>query len=148
MKFCDNGVPTACDLATVYITIQGVGSGCNIIFAGDPESPHKGYGFSPNGDGVNDFFVIEGLEFCYPDYQIEIYNRYGNVVFDYAHSGDSNSSPTLWDGRSTGRMTINKDEVLPVGTYFYIIYFNNDISTPNNPNDDRKPKQGYVYLTK
>jgi hypothetical protein len=70
---------------------------------------------------------------------LEVYNRWGNIVFDYKHDGNPNNTPKWWDGTSYGRLTINKGEVLPVGTYFYIIY-------PNSENV--KAVSGYIYLTK
>ena len=63
--------------------------------------------FSPNGDNINDKWIIENLA-NYIDKRVEIFNRYGQSIFyslDY-------SKP--WDGTFKG-----KD--LPVGVYFYII---------------------------
>jgi gliding motility-associated-like protein len=128
-------------VATARITIVtgGTLSECYTIFPGYGSNENEGYGFSPNGDGFNDYFEIENIQSCFPDYQMEIYNRWGNIVFDYKHNGNENSEPEWWDGRSYGRLTINKGEVLPAGTYFYIIYLNKD---------NLKPVSGYVYLTK
>ena len=93
-------------------------------------------GFSPDGDGINDTFEIEFLEVLYPNFSMEIVNRYGNKVFEYEHDGNPNTTPMWWDGFSTGRWNMDNLE-LPVGTYFYTIYFNND---------ERKPQTGWVYL--
>jgi large repetitive protein len=83
-----------CDTAVVKIKII-----CNGI---------KVYsGFSPNGDGVNDFLIIEGLD-KFPKHKLEVYNRWGNAVLvtkDYKSD---------WGGTWT-------DKKLPDGTYFYII---------------------------
>ena len=65
--------------------------------------------FSPNGDGTNDRLWINCLE-SYPDNWIEIYNRYGNLVFEARNMTPDNT----WDG------TRNNQEV-PDGTYFYIL---------------------------
>ena len=92
--------------------------------------------FTPNGDGYNDTFVIPALA-NYPNFKLTIYNRYGNIVYKYANKGRVN--PIWWDGHSTGRMTINKNKIVPVGTYFYIIDFNDDT---------KKPLQGWIYLNK
>lgn len=62
-------------------------------------------GFSPNGDGINDTFVIRGLEGL-SDVTIKIFNRWGNVVFENNHYGDGN----FWDGGDSTD-----------GTYFYIL---------------------------
>jgi gliding motility-associated-like protein len=63
--------------------------------------------FSPNGDGENDFFEILGIEF-YPNCNVTIVNRYGLKLF----SSDGYNQP--WDGTYKG-------ELLPMGSYFYVI---------------------------
>jgi gliding motility-associated-like protein/uncharacterized repeat protein (TIGR01451 family) len=70
-------------------------------------------GFSPNGDGINDLFVIRGIS-NYSNNSINIYNRWGDKVFE--------ASPYLntWDGKTTLGITIGGDQ-LPIGTYFYIL---------------------------
>jgi gliding motility-associated-like protein len=72
--------------------------------------------FSPNGDGVNDTYVIVGLEY-YPKNSILIYNRWGTLVYE--------SSPyrNNWDGRSQADM--NWGEELPEATYYYILDLGN-----------------------
>lgn len=70
-------------------------------------------GFSPNGDGVNDLFVIRGIA-SYPNNHFTVFNRWGNPVFD----GDSYMS--TWDGTATEGLQVGGDE-LPTGTYFYIL---------------------------
>jgi len=64
-------------------------------------------GFSPNGDNINDLFIVEGLEDTVED-KIAIFNRWGNLVFS------STNYQNDWDGRWNG-------EDLPDGTYFYVI---------------------------
>ncbi len=63
-------------------------------------------GFSPNNDGVNDTFVIEGLG-VNPDNHLTIFNRYGNQV--YTKEGYRNDWNGTWNGNN-----------LPDGTYFYL----------------------------
>ncbi|WP_435416492.1 gliding motility-associated C-terminal domain-containing protein, partial [Polaribacter aestuariivivens] len=92
--------------------------------------------FSPNDDGVNDTFVIPALS-KYPNFKLEIYNRWGNQVYDYENRGKT--SPDWWNGYSTGRLTLNDSKPVPVGTYYYIIYFNDG---------SRKPITGWVYLNR
>ncbi|MCF6279166.1 MAG: Ig-like domain-containing protein [Flavobacteriaceae bacterium] len=96
-------------------------------------------GFTPNGDGTNDVFEIEHLQVLYPNFSMEIVNRWGNIVYKYTHNGDEASTPQWWDGFSTGRMTLNDTEMAPTGTYFYAIYFNKD---------GREPQSGWIYLRK
>jgi gliding motility-associated-like protein len=88
-------------------------------------------GFSPNGDGVNETFQIIDIEFLFPNYSLEIFNRYGNVLF----KGDINRP--AWDGKNSNTNFINGDT--PTGVYFYVIHYNKD----NLP-----PKQGQLYLNR
>ena len=62
-----------------------------------------------NGDGVNDTWEIANIE-NFPDVEILIYNRWGNLVWK------SSGYPKQWDGTN-----YRNGEVLPDGTYFYII---------------------------
>jgi gliding motility-associated-like protein len=67
-------------------------------------------GFTPNGDGTNDTWVIDYI-YLFPECEVEVYNRWGELLFR------SVGYNTPWDGRYDG-----KD--LPVGTYYYIIKLN------------------------
>ncbi len=66
-------------------------------------------GFSPNGDGVNDVWVIPSLE-DYPNVIVEVYNRWGQQVFRSVGYRDP------WDGTFEG-------ELLPNASYYYVIDF-------------------------
>jgi len=101
------------------------GTPCNIV-------PN---GFSPNGDGKNDRLVIPALS-TYMNFEMQVFNRQGNLVYEYRRGGAL--SPDWWDGRSSGQLNLSGD-VLPAGTYFYLIKFNRD---------ERKPETGWVYLNK
>ncbi len=89
-------------------------------------------GFSPNGDGINDVFEIIDAEFVYEDYIVEIYNRYGTLIY----KGGKNDEP--WNGTCTESRSFG-NKVMPNGVYFYIINFNKD---------DISPIQGRVYLNR
>lgn len=89
-------------------------------------------GFSPNGDGINDTYSLENVQFLYEDYTIEIYNRYGNLVY----IGDN--STRSWDGTSNQGGALG-DGVLPNGVYFYIFNYNRD---------NVQPVQGRIYLNR
>ena len=65
-------------------------------------------GFSPNGDLVNDEFIIEGLDNA-AQKKIKILNRWGGIVYS------SNNYDNKWNGTN-----INGD-ILPDDTYFYIL---------------------------
>lgn len=81
-------------------------------------------GLSPNGDMVNDTWIIDGIE-AYPNNDIKVYNRWGNLV----HHTKGYKNATAWDLRWEG-----KD--LPDGTYFYLI----DLG------DGDAPFQGYLQI--
>lgn len=134
--------------ATVYGTSNGVvvtalSRNSNNILEGGTVLPIVGCAIevfnavSPNGDGDNDVFYIRGLE-CYPDNTVEIYNRWGVLVFERT---SYNNSDRAFKGVSEGRVTINKSEELPVGTYFYIFKYKD---TDSNTHE----KAGYLYLNR
>ncbi|CAA9200109.1 hypothetical protein FLACOL7796_03034 [Flavobacterium collinsii] len=89
-------------------------------------------GFSPNGDNVNDTFRIPDIDFLYPDYTLEIFNRYGNIMFK------GNKNKPNWDGRNSEAAGFG-DGIVPNGVYFYVINFNKD---------NRRPQQGRLYLNR
>ncbi len=98
-----------------------------IVLIGDLLVPT---GFSPDGDNINDFFAIQGLE-SYPDNELQIFNRWGNTVY----TKKAYSSLDYWGGAPNvgGLLPGNK---VPVGTYFYILKL--------NAND--KPITGYITI--
>lgn len=93
-------------------TISIVVNSCDVAEFFIPE------GFSPNGDGTNDLFVIRGI-LDYPGNTFVIFNRWGNKVYE--------ASPYLnsWDGTCKFGLRVGSDE-LPIGTYFYILDLHND----------------------
>ncbi len=70
--------------------------------------------FSPNGDGINDLFVIEGLE---EGDEIAIYNRWGIKVYEFVNINDA------WDGRTTSGQKCS------TGVYYYFIKRKNNEKT-------------------
>jgi gliding motility-associated-like protein len=66
---------------------------------------------TPNGDGVNDFLVIDCLG-LYPYNHLGIYNRWGDRVNSFVNY---NNADKVWRGTNT------KGEVLPDGTYYYVM---------------------------
>jgi len=86
-------------------------------------------GFSPNDDGINDYFKITCLH-NYPDARIEIYNRWGNIVYEQENYGNTDRWGDIdawWGGYSNHKWTWGANK-LPIGTYFYILEFNDGIS--------------------
>ncbi|RXM42176.1 gliding motility-associated C-terminal domain-containing protein, partial [Flavobacterium sp. YO12] len=100
--------------------------------------------FSPNGDGKNDVFVIDSIDdlTCYPGNTVEIYNRWGILVFE---TTNYNNETNAFDGTSRGRTTVKKSEGLPTGTYFYILNYK---SLNGNNEVQNNKKDGYLYLSK
>ena len=93
---------------------------------------------TPNNDQKNDYFIITGIE-DYPDNILQIYNRWGVLVFEVeGYPGGGNSE--AFRGFSNGRVTISKDEKLPSGTYYYVLSF------PGANNPGKKEFVGYLYL--
>jgi gliding motility-associated-like protein len=86
-------------------------------------------GFSPNDDTKNDWFNIQGLYNIFTEHELEIYNRYGDIIF----VGD-NEKP--WDG-TVNRGLNNHGSLVPIGTYYYILNL-------NDPN--YRQKVGWVYV--
>ena len=92
---------------------------------------------SPNGDGDNDVFYIRGLE-CYPDNTVEIFNRWGVLVFERDHY---NNDDRAFRGVSEGRVTVNQSEELPEGTYYYVFKY-------KDSNANVHQKAGYLYINR
>jgi gliding motility-associated-like protein len=117
---------------TVYpgnqtITVEVMNSaGCSEIGSIDirPCSPKEFFAniantFTPNNDGTNDTWLIDEV-LSYPQVEIEIFDRWGDLVWSSAPG-----YPVPWDGRN-----LDGREV-PMDSYFYVIHLN-DGSDPIN----------------
>lgn len=80
--------------------------------------------FTPNGDGVNDRWLIPSIE-GYDKVKLRVVNRYGQLVFE------TTDAKQTWDGKADGK-------ALPAGTYYYTLYIN----------DDKKGYSGWVLLAR
>jgi uncharacterized repeat protein (TIGR01451 family)/gliding motility-associated-like protein len=87
--------------------------------------------FSPNGDGVNDYFKIDCIS-RYPGNTLQVYNRWGNIVFQ------TKSYKNDWDGTPNGRAMVQPEDQLPVGTYYYVL----DLG------DGSEPRTDWLYLNR
>ena len=85
--------------------------------------------FSPDGDNINDFFVIKRIQ-TFPENELKVYNRWGHLV--YSKKGYDNS----WDGKSSEG---SAGDGLPSGSYFYTLSFNDGIT---------EAMQGYIVIRK
>jgi len=98
-------------------------------------------GITPDGDGMNDFFRIVGIE-EYPDNNMKIFNRWGVLVWETDGYGGSNGEENVFRGISDGRSTIRQGEMLPTGTYYYVL----TILGEDNPGESSYA--GYLYINR
>ncbi len=108
-EWCSQECPTACDTALVTLRVDGLGA-CTV--------PNI---FTPNNDGVNDYFDIPCLRADIVAY-LAVFNRWGDQVYE------SDRYNNQWDGQHNGKP-------LPDGTYFYLIRVAN-----------QRPLQGSVEI--
>jgi gliding motility-associated-like protein len=86
-------------------------------------------GFSPNGDGHNDFFEIDFLE-LYPANNLVVWDRWGKKVYEARNYNND------WDGTTNQAFALNKQ--LPTGTYYYEFTYYRGTAAHN--------RVGWVYL--
>ncbi|MEX0313908.1 MAG: gliding motility-associated C-terminal domain-containing protein [Allomuricauda sp.] len=108
----------------------------------DPPTPPDGdfqiyNGLTPNDDGLNDYFRIDGIE-NYPNNSLKIFNRWGVLIYEVASYGMNGN---LFDGLSSGRATIASEKELPSGTYYYILTFPEE-------NPGQESYTGYLYINR
>lgn len=89
--------------------------------------------FTPNGDGFNDSFFVEGLRDIFLNFKLSIFNRWGTLVWE----GNNNTND--WDGKSNQSNVISNGN-LPEGTYYYIL----NLNEPGFPD----PLTGWVFLNR
>jgi gliding motility-associated-like protein len=101
----------------------------------DPSELHIPNVFTPDGDGINDRFMVESKSLRY--ISVEVFSRSGLKVYAFSGEGESLRTWTGWDG------TINNTSVeASPGVYFYIIHaFGWDDIDYNG-----KEQRGFVYL--
>ncbi|CAN5225957.1 hypothetical protein BH09BAC5_BH09BAC5_10800 [soil metagenome] len=115
------------EVAGNYIVIVTDQAGCSAtdtIELTEPLDLELPTGFSPNNDGLNDFFVIHGID-NFPGSKFEVFNRWGNLVYEDSDYRNN------WYGQN------KNGENLPDGTYFIIVTINGGSITNLN---------GYVDL--
>lgn len=111
---------------TYKLTLTGKGN-CAVsdtVFVKLLLSPMVPNAFSPNGDGINDTWIIKYLD-SYPNCEVKVFDRGGHLIF---HSVNYDKP---WDGTFNGKP-------LPIGTYYYII----------NPKNGRAIISGSVTILK
>jgi gliding motility-associated-like protein len=86
---------TDAHLCTAHLNVTVAEDSCNVVTVHNV--------ITPNGDGYNDFWVIDGID-SYPDNEVKVFDKWGDEIFESA--GYKNK----WDG---GRVSD--------GTYFYLV---------------------------
>ncbi len=106
-EVCDDICENICVISTAKINVLG-----------DPYQfiPNA---FTPNEDGINDFFIVPGIE-AYPENTLQVFNIQGEVVFQ--------SSPYLndWDGTLNSGSLPGIKAIVPDGTYYYVLSLGED----------------------
>jgi len=95
--------------------------------------------FSPDGDGINDFFKIWCIN-KYPLAKLEVFNRWGTLVYskeEYGNEQKWGETEAWWDGSANQGLKTGGGK-LPSGTYFYIFY----------PGESSGQKKGTVFLNR
>lgn len=85
------------------------------------------HAFSPNNDGLNDTYIIDGIE-KYSDNNVYFFNRWGKLLW---HGSKYDNVKVVWDGKDS------QGNALVAGTYFYVIEIAGS-----------KARKGWVELTK
>ena len=114
--------PAVNTLYTLTVTSDGGCSAAAQVLISVLKYPVIPNAFTPNGDGINDYWDIKYLS-SYPGNTVNIFDRYGRKVYT------SNGYGTPWDGTYNGT-------ALPTGVYYYII----------DPKNGRKPIAGNVTI--
>jgi|GEM_PF-833892 len=128
-------------LSVVPFNAAGEATGCSQTrFVIIPDENQTGkdvgrtkYGFSPNGDGINDFWEIDGIE-QYPDNTVSIYNRWGDRIFEIRQYDNQSR---VFKGVAN-QLTRLGAGILPAGTYFFIIQYRD--------NQETKKVEGFLVL--
>ena len=84
-----------------------------------------------NFDGINEFFMITGVEDCGFTYELQIFNRWGAKIYEnFNYQND-------WNGTSS-KASIGSSNFVPTGTYYYVI---------NIKNSGLRPFTGPIYVS-
>jgi gliding motility-associated-like protein len=133
-QICQVLNPTVCDVAFVTIVVldpcdfDNAPDSCDIIVFNT---------ISNNNDGINDYFLLQGIE-RFPNNSVCIFNRWGVKVYEVnGYDNDSRS----FKGISEGRVTYKQDSELPEGTYFYVLKY-------TKSNGVERERAGYLYINR
>ena len=92
-------------------------------------------GFSPNDDGVHDFFQILCIYPRYPDAKLMIFNRNGQLLWEKEKYGNYEYwgwNDAWWWGTSDNKFTLGRSGGLPAGNYIYVLLLNDGLGGVRN----------------
>lgn len=87
---------------------------------------------TPNGDGLNDSFFVEGLRNVFLNFKMSIYNRWGELIWTGDHSKED------WDATANVNKVGSEGTTVPVGTYYFVL----ELNDPDFP----EPITDWVYV--
>ena len=109
------------------VVLDSVSFNYNVLASTEPCLISVFNGFTPDGDGLNDNWVIGNID-NFPNNTVSIFNRWGNKIWN---TTNYNNTTNFWDGKNQSGATLTS------GTYFYIIEIDNGTGV----------KKGWVELT-
>jgi len=115
-------------LSTTDLTIT-VDDSC-IVLPCEAEDVVVSKAVTPNGDMINDFFTVTGVEGCGFTIDLQIFNRWGAKIYE------SRNYQNDWGG-TAHKNSIGNSDTVPTGTYYYII---------NLIDSGLKPFTGPIYV--
>ncbi len=124
--FADSGFSNFQDSGNLGKDFSHDGSNDNDSLSGNTELELR-EGFSPNGDGINDHYVIPWLD-RFDRVSMVVFNRWGTIVYE------QDKYENNWDGNANAGPRIGKK--LPVSTYYYLITIH----------DTGQKMRGYIFL--
>ncbi|MPN06229.1 hypothetical protein SDC9_153485 [bioreactor metagenome] len=141
-RYYFNGIPQNSNIlldptASSYIIQVESATGC----LGEPKTVYfiKIHNvFTPNADGINDFWTIENLGKM-QDIQVKVVDRFGKLVYDFSASstqtaaGSASGRDPVWDGKINGKP-------LPTSTYWYTITWFDPVTRRN------EQRQGWILV--
>ena len=109
------------------VVIDSVSFSYTIVASTEPCNITVYNGFTPDGDGLNDNWIIENIE-NFSSNTVSIFSRWGSRVWN---TTNYNNTDNVWNGKTQSGAD------LPSGTYFYVIELDNGNGI----------KKGWVELT-
>jgi len=118
ISICDPSITNEFSQPGIYLDTMTNVFGCDSIIKRTivEDKIYIPNAFSPNDDGINDYFIVHTNPDVAPNLRIEslkIFNRWGGLVFD---GGAFPFNAPIWDGRA-------KNQILNPDIYTYYLYY-------------------------